>query len=790
MKSLKVRKTIALLAIFAMTSIVSIGIIPQACKASPPTSDYSLVFEDNFDGTSLDTNKWNYRLDSKAWSTQRSENVTVGGGLLKIALKKETVRGKDYTAGGVISKQEFKYGYYEIRAKLFRAKGWHQSFWTMGYYQEIDGFEVDSISPAQFKYTLHRYNPRVLNINPTSYTGSDSSADFHVYGFEWTSSQVKWYIDGLLIATKDFAGPHSPQNMWLTVIASSMGGTDSVDDSALPGEVQFDYFRFYARNSDNLALNKTVTVDSTYSGSYPGLKAVDGDKSSDTSRWLSADNTNTHSIEVDLGTKANINSVRFWTGYQGYNYAISNYKIQSWDGSAWVDNATKTGNTSSEVFVNFATVRTDKIRMYSDPGNFTKMYELEVHGNTVSPTPTPGPTPASTVIVDNGDAAYSETGNWSNSTLTGYNSSSTRYCNTLDSTAIWTPNITEAGDYKVYVWYPYNSNSASHADYTIKYNDNQEETVFVDQSFDAGGWRYLGTYDFAESGTTNKVILNVNSNGYYRADAVKFESTWATGASPTPAPRYIDKPRSGYTETGTWNDSGLIGYNWSYTRYSATANSTAVWTPSINRTEYYNVYVWYPYNAGNTTNAKYTITYDGGSSDVYVNQTQNADQWYKLGTYKFASGTTGKIILTVASGIHRADAVRFEPCPIVDNGGAGYAETGTWNGSSLTGFNSSSTRYCSTTGNTATWTPTISTAGNYKVYVWYPYNSNSTTNAKYTVMYNGGSSDVYVNQTQDANQWKLLGTYNFAAGTSGNVKITVNDTNPHRADAVKFEPDF
>jgi beta-glucanase (GH16 family) len=50
---------------------------------------------------------------------------------LRIALKKED-RGKlHYTAGGVISKKTFKYGYYEARFRVPPGAGWHTSFWMM-----------------------------------------------------------------------------------------------------------------------------------------------------------------------------------------------------------------------------------------------------------------------------------------------------------------------------------------------------------------------------------------------------------------------------------------------------------------------------------------------------------------------------------------------------------------------------------------------------------------------------------------------------------------------------------
>ncbi|MGH2600759.1 MAG: glycoside hydrolase family 16 protein, partial [Dehalococcoidia bacterium] len=65
--------------------------------AGPPSSYYTLAFSDEFDGTSVDTSKWNYRTDVKGLSAQRPENVSVGGGAMTIHLRKENYAGMAYT---------------------------------------------------------------------------------------------------------------------------------------------------------------------------------------------------------------------------------------------------------------------------------------------------------------------------------------------------------------------------------------------------------------------------------------------------------------------------------------------------------------------------------------------------------------------------------------------------------------------------------------------------------------------------------------------------------------------
>lgn len=96
-----------------------------------PPAGYELVFQDEFKGDTIDTQKWGFRRDSKMLSTQEPENISVKDGHLVIALRKESARGKDYTGGGGISRQTFVYGYYEARFKTPPAEGWHTAFWAM-----------------------------------------------------------------------------------------------------------------------------------------------------------------------------------------------------------------------------------------------------------------------------------------------------------------------------------------------------------------------------------------------------------------------------------------------------------------------------------------------------------------------------------------------------------------------------------------------------------------------------------------------------------------------------------
>ncbi|MDB6121456.1 MAG: D-alanyl-D-alanine carboxypeptidase precursor [Pedosphaera sp.] len=88
------------------------------------------------------------------------------------------------------------------------------------------------------------------------------------------------------------------------------------------------------------------------------------------------------------------------------------------------------------------------------------------------------------------------------------------------------------------------------------------------------------------------------------------------------------------------------------------------------------------------------------------------------------------------------------------------------------------------------YTPNIVTAGSYNVYEWHSVGSNRTTGAPEVITFSGGSQTITVNQQLNGGQWNPLGTYTFAAGTAGSVKITdasVGSSLVVIADAIKFE---
>ena len=252
------KKTLLLIAAGAVCVRPALAQTNQTATLPPP--GYTLAWADEFNDGRLDTNQWVFRTDSKMWSTQLPKNVSIRDGKLMLAVKKEDSGDKHYTGAGIISKQAFKYGYYESRFKVPPGAGWHTSFWTMKHdgkggtgptasAQELDVCENDSVHQNSYGVNVHKWNPQPhVAMGGKSVKTPNLSGDFHVYGCEFTPEKVKYYFDGKLVQTVDVSKfKHSEQNIWLTTIASNLGGTKAVDDAKLPAVAEYDYVRFYEK---------------------------------------------------------------------------------------------------------------------------------------------------------------------------------------------------------------------------------------------------------------------------------------------------------------------------------------------------------------------------------------------------------------------------------------------------------------------------------------------------------------------------------------------------------------
>lgn len=199
---------------------------------SEPTSDWVMIWEDDFNGDSIDDGKWNFEVDcagggnnEKQCYTDSKDNAFVENGILNIvALPAEEGATKPYTSARLNTryKADFKYGRFEMRAKLPSGQGAWPAFWMMPTDEVYGGWprsgEIDIVEAVNLKVptddglesniygTLH-YGKEWPNNDQSgkAYTfdqASNPADDFHTYAIEWQEGEIRWYVDDYLYATQ------------------------------------------------------------------------------------------------------------------------------------------------------------------------------------------------------------------------------------------------------------------------------------------------------------------------------------------------------------------------------------------------------------------------------------------------------------------------------------------------------------------------------------------------------------------------------------------------------------
>ena len=263
-------------------------------------SGYKLVWNDEFGGEALDTNKWSltYGMSQTAeLSMNEDESVcSVGGGELQLsAINRTDDSGHIYATTKTLStvnSMSFKYGYLEMRARVPFEKGAWPSLWlgardslnntsNLSYSNEVDVFEVFG-SKSQLSTTVHKWyndeNGNNSGINAQLSTGmytfvnaATLSNEYHIYGFKWTPDEMSFYVDGVKYATLDLSSNfdrdgyetdmsafidnplHIKINNHLLTEGKNLG-LENVDASDLPFEYDIDYIRLY--QDDSGVINK------------------------------------------------------------------------------------------------------------------------------------------------------------------------------------------------------------------------------------------------------------------------------------------------------------------------------------------------------------------------------------------------------------------------------------------------------------------------------------------------------------------------------------------------------
>ena len=232
----------------------------------------NLVWSDEFNtnGSPSATN-WTYDLGTgnNGWGngevqyyTNRTDNVTVADGVLKITAKKENYQGSNYTSARVKTQglYDFRYGRVDVKAKLPTGGGTWPAIWMLGSNittagwpacGEIDIMESAGNKPGVVQGAIHTPSSYGNTVNVKSKPLSDASSAFHVYSVNWSPKQITFLVDNEIFYTynpevKDGNTWPFDARMFLifnVAMGGSLGGT--IDPNFTQSSMEIDWVRVY-----------------------------------------------------------------------------------------------------------------------------------------------------------------------------------------------------------------------------------------------------------------------------------------------------------------------------------------------------------------------------------------------------------------------------------------------------------------------------------------------------------------------------------------------------------------
>ena len=281
-------------------AVTSATVTKAGYREGPPAGkEWKLVWNDEFDGTALDTVKWNVQpLRPWNWPDIKTEatadNLFLdGNGALVVQLTRDA-NGTVRHPGSINSRFEKAYGYVETRVQFSRQPGWWTAVWMAGYPYDcgVDAF----VSPQEFDIFEDFYKPKkrndishcyhcsvklavlagdqgnakgvgdggILGSTELARTSSGRKAimeeydRWHTVGFQWTPLEHIFYVDGqetLRQTYRDVPVTNVPQKVWISACLRVPKTKEAkpfygrLEEAQLPDRLVVDYVRVYEEDT-------------------------------------------------------------------------------------------------------------------------------------------------------------------------------------------------------------------------------------------------------------------------------------------------------------------------------------------------------------------------------------------------------------------------------------------------------------------------------------------------------------------------------------------------------------
>ncbi|KUE74666.1 hypothetical protein ASJ35_17950 [Ruthenibacterium lactatiformans] len=264
---------------------------------------YRLIFQDEFDGETLDDSRWVPQyLSSWAQKPELAEPTYImENGLMRLQIFAETqpwcpeYDGETVVSGFTTGDRNAlhnwngtnavrnpvemqathlnQYGYYEIRAKGQSGSARHAAWWLLGFEDvpdesaEIDIFEILGNNSHKVPVNFHAWNdPDAPDGGGFSYTNRqmDFHEEFHIYGFNWIEGggqgeapdKMEFYVDGVKTGERNVNIDYPVLQLFSLYEKRAGGWTGIWLPKPYPNTFDIDYVRVYKLVPGGQALPK------------------------------------------------------------------------------------------------------------------------------------------------------------------------------------------------------------------------------------------------------------------------------------------------------------------------------------------------------------------------------------------------------------------------------------------------------------------------------------------------------------------------------------------------------
>jgi autotransporter-associated beta strand protein len=264
------------------------GLCGKYALASPPAGNFKLIFDDEFNGNSLDTNKWSYNYPTSFPNNghthnhqaymEASQDIVSGGRLNLQGINQVDPNAPanysyggvsyplNYTSGAVNTASTFNFGpdpndssseiYVEASMQMPGTEGNWPAFWMLqsGWPPEIDIMEfpyntTSSDSNVNSAYQYHATWHYGTGSDPlsagTTVGTSNLTTGFNTYGLLWTHNTLTFYFNGT--AEYSTSASVSQATKMYLILDNAIGGWPGTPpaNAGFPSNFQTDWVRVW-----------------------------------------------------------------------------------------------------------------------------------------------------------------------------------------------------------------------------------------------------------------------------------------------------------------------------------------------------------------------------------------------------------------------------------------------------------------------------------------------------------------------------------------------------------------